>query len=344
MRDATRLFPEPAVHITRRADGTLLCSSPQPLAAYPRCLSEDLVGWAQRTPDWPFLYERAKDGSWRGVTYQQTLEEVRRIAGWLLSRNIDADNPVAILSDNSLEHALMTLAAMHVGIPAMPISPAYSLQSRDFAKLKSIFEQAPPSVIYVGEYAPYALALDAVKHLHDAILVVGSDSAASSADAERFDRLAGNGSDAEVARAFAKVTPGTIAKLLFTSGSTGEPKGVINTQRMLCSNQQAKAQLWPFLESSPPVLVDWLPWNHTFGGNHNFNLILRNGGTLYIDGGRPLPALFPQTVRNLRDIAPTLYFNVPRGYELLVAALWADEALRRRFFSRVQVIFYAEAS
>ena len=344
VRDPVALFAGAAVHVTRRADGSMLCSSTQALGEYPRCLSEYLIDWAQRARDRPFVRERAKDGAWRGVTYGQALEEVHRIARWLISRNVSSENPVAILSDNSVEHALMTLAAMHVGIPVMPISPAYSLQSCDFAKLKSIFEQTTPSVIYVGEYALFAPALGAVDHLHDAVVVVGSDSTASAADAVRFDGLVGNGSDAEVARAFSRVTDGTIAKLLFTSGSTGEPKGVINTQRMLCSNQQARAQVWPFLENSPPVIVDWLPWNHTFGGNHNFNLVLRNGGTLYIDGGRPVPALFPQTVRNLRDIAPTIYFNVPRGFELLVAALRSDEVLRRRFFSRLQLIFYAAAS
>ena len=344
VRDPAALFAKAAVRVTRRADGVLLCSSPQLLGEYPRCLSQHLIDWAQRVPDRPFLRERAKDGSWRGVTYGQALEEVHRIARWLLTRGVPSENPIAILSDNSVEHALMTLAAMHVGIPVMPISPAYSLQSRDFAKLKSIFGQATPGVIYVGEYEPFAPALAAVDHLHEAIVVVGSDSTTSAAGALRFDRLVGNASDAEVARALSRVTDSTIAKLLFTSGSTGEPKGVINTQRMLCSNQQARAQVWPFLENSPPVIVDWLPWNHTFGGNHNFNLVLRNGGTLYVDAGRPVPALFPHTVRNLRDIAPTIYFNVPRGFELLVAALRADDVLRRNFFSRLQLIFYAAAS
>ena len=344
IRDPAALFSEAAVCVTRRMDGAMLLSSPQSLGEYPRSLSEYLLHWARKTPDRPFLRERAKDGTWRGVTYGRALEEVQRIAHWLINRNVSTDNPVAILSDNSLEHALLTLAAMHVGLPAMPISPAYSLQSRDFAKLKSIFEQAVPAVIYVDDYARYAPALGAVRQSHQAILVVGSDSSASPDDALRFDRLYCTGSDSDVARAFSAVTGDTIAKLLFTSGSTGEPKGVINTQRMLCSNQQAKAQLWPFLEMSPPVVVDWLPWNHTFGGNHNFNLILRNGGTLYIDGGRPVPALFPQTVRNLGEIAPTIYFNVPRGYEMLVGALQADEALRCNFFSRLQLLFYAAAS
>lgn len=243
-----------------------------------------------------------------------------------------------------MEHALLTLAAMHVGVAAMPVSPAYSLASREFVKLRSIIERTSPAVIYVDEHARYAPALAAIRHLHDATLMLGSGSAADTDGAVRFDNLHSGGSEADVARAFASVTPDTLAKLLFTSGSTDEPKGVINTQRMLCSNQQAKAQVWPFLETTPPVVLDWLPWNHTFGGNHNFNLVLRNGGTLYIDGGRPTPALFPQTLRNLREIAPSIYFNVPRGYEMLVQALRTDDALRRNFFSRLQLIYYAAAS
>lgn len=344
IRDPAVLFPEAAVRLARRTDGTILLTSPQALGQYPRCLSEYLIHWARRAPDRPFLWERAKDGTWRGITYGQALEEVQRIARWLITQNVSSERPVAILSGNSVEHALLTLAAMHVGVPAMPISPAYSLQSRDFGNLKSIFGRAAPGVIYVDEHARYSPALSAVSHLHDAIVVLASDSATAPDDALRFDRLPCTGSDSEVARALSAVTGDTIAKLLFTSGSTDEPKGVINTQRMLCSNQQAKAQVWPFLATSPPIIVDWLPWNHTFGGNHNFNLILRNGGTLYIDSGRPLPTLFPETVRNLLDIAPTIYFNVPRGYEMLVAALRADDALRRHFFSRLQLIFYAAAS
>jgi feruloyl-CoA synthase len=343
-RDPARLFAQAAVKVRHQPDGTILLSSPQPLGEYPRCLGEYLMQWARIAPDRPFLCQRGREGRWIVVTYAQALDEVRRVARWLVSQDLPDSSPVAILSDNSLEHALLTLAALHVGIPAMPVSPAYSLQSNDFAKLKSILKQAPPGVIYVDDFSRYSPALEAVSGSHDAILVVGSNSVTMPQHAHRFNHLPASGPQADVVKAFATVTGDTIAKLLFTSGSTGEPKGVINTQRMLCSNQQAKAQLWPLLQQAPPVIVDWLPWNHTFGGNHNFNLILRNGGTLYIDAGRPVHALFGHTVQNLREIAPTIYFNVPRGYELLVGLLRTDEALRRTFFSRLQIIFYAAAS
>jgi feruloyl-CoA synthase len=300
--------------------------------------------WARRTPDRAFLLERGRDEHWRGVTYKQALNEVLRIAGGLLALRISAQHPIAILSDNSVEHGLLTLAAMHIGVPVLPVSSAYSLASSDFGKLKSIIQRTTPSLIYVDDYARYAPALAAIRDLHEAIIVVGGGGRQPSGATIRFDQLYRDDAGAAVAQAFESVTPDTIAKVLFTSGSTDEPKGVINTQRMLCSNQQAKAQVWPFLETQPPVLVDWLPWNHTFGGNHNFNLILRNGGTLYIDTGRPVPALFPRTLANLRDIAPTIYFNVPRGFELLIQALQTDESLCERFFSRLQLIFYAAAS
>lgn len=344
VRNPAALFAKAAVRLTRRMDGSLLLSSPQRLGEYPRCLSEYLLRWAHEAPDRPFLCELAPDGRWKAVTYALALQEVQRIARWLITQNVSPERPLAILSDNSVEHGLLMLAAMHVGVPAMPISPAYSLQSRDFKKLKSIFERATPGAIYVDHCERYAAALTALTPLHDATVVVGTASAVCPNGAVRFDHLLPAGTDSDVERALAGVTGDTIAKLLFTSGSIDEPKGVINTQRMLCSNQQSKAQVWPFLESIPPIIVDWLPWNHTFGGNHNFNLILRNGGTLYIDGGRPMPMLFSRTVRNLREIAPTIYFNVPRGYDLLVEALRADNALRRQFFSRLQLIFYAAAS
>jgi feruloyl-CoA synthase len=342
-RDPARLFAPVAVELERRADGAMLLRSTVALEPHARCINEYLVHWARVAPDRVFLMERGADGRWSGVTYGETLSRVRRIAAWLLKQDLSVERPIAILSDNSIEHGLLALAAMHVGLPVVPISSAYALMSRDFGKLKSIFALTRPGLVFVADGARYAPALSAVSGLHDA-RIVRSSRGETIPGALAFSALLSESDDAAVERAYAAVTPDTIAKFLFTSGSTGEPKGVINTQRMLCSNQQAMAQVWPFLKQTPPVIVDWLPWNHTFGGNHNFNIILCHGGTLYIDTGRPLPGWFDQTVANLREIAPTVYFNVPRGFDMLIAALRTDAALRRNFFSRLQLIFYAAAA
>ncbi len=355
-RDPAKLFAIPRVSAESRPDGTLVLRSPVALQAADRCVGDWLVHWAARAPDRVFIADRDAAGAWRRVTYTQALAQVERIAACLLELGLSEQRPLAVLSDNSVEHALMMLGAMHAGVPCASVSQAYSLMSADHAKLKSIIGQLTPGLLYAARSQPFAAALSALAGTHDARIVVGSGDPAT-----RDDQAAGAGAwssdafisfeslialrDVSAARAaFAAVTPQTIAKLLFTSGSTGQPKGVINTHRMLCTNQQAKAQLWPFLSDTPPVIVDWLPWSHTFGGNHNFNLVLRHGGTLYIDGGRPVPGLFETSIGNLKDQPPTLYFNVPRGFELLVAALRQDAQLREAFFSRLQVAFYAAAA
>ena len=314
------------VDIDKRADGTILMRSPQKLGPYPRCLTEWLVKWSDRTPEAVFLQERQAEG-WRKLSYRQTYGEVRRIAQALLDLGLGAEKPVAILSDNSIDHALLALGAMHVGVPVAPISPAYSLMSKDFAKLKMIFELLRPGLVWTADPAKFAPALQAV-----------------GAKSISIQDLLKTNPGSTLEREFAAIKSDSTAKILFTSGSTGVPKGVINTHRMLCANQQMLAQAWPFVEEKPPVVVDWLPWNHTFGGNHNFNLVLRNGGTMVIDGGKPVPGLVETTVRNLTEVAPTMYFNVPRGFDLLLPFLEKDERLRRNFFSRLDMIFYAAAA
>lgn len=342
-RDPGRLFARPAVERQRRADGSILLRSRQQLSECDRCVGDWLVTWADRTPEQPFLLERSTDGGWHGVTYAQALARVRRIGGWLLRQGASTDHPVAILSDNGVAHGLLALAAMHVGVPVVPVSSAYSLVSRDFRKLKAILALVRPRVVLVGDAERFAPALAAVRDLHGGVILATAERT-TAADVLPFDAALQTDADRGVDEAFAAIGPETVAKVLFTSGSTGTPKGVINTQRMLCTNQQQIRQVWPFIDKDPPIVLDWLPWSHTFGSNHNFNLVLHNGGTLYVDDGRPAPGLFDRTTANLRDISPTLYFNVPRGYDMLVAALRSDERLRSSFFRRLQLIFYAAAA
>ena len=334
-------FAQAKVDVEHNADGTIILRSPQQLAPYARCSGEWLQHWAREAPQRLFLAERTGEG-WRRVTYGEALDLARRVGGALLQRGLGPQRPVAILSDNSIDHALLMLGALHVGVPVAPISPAYSLMSQDHAKLKNIFELLKPGLVYVADGSRFAAALGAV-YLGSSEVVV-SGHAAQDIPCTPFSELLKPCDEAAVTAAFAAVTPDTIAKFLFTSGSTGDPKGVINTQRMLCSNQQAIAQLWHFLAETPPVVVDWLPWNHTFGANHNFNVVLRNGGTLYLDEGKPAPGQFEKSVANLREVAPTLYFNVPRGFDMLIPQLEQDAQLRKNFFSRLQLIFYAAAA
>jgi feruloyl-CoA synthase len=321
--------------------GCMCLRSTEALAPYPERLTERLLKWAQECPQRTLVAKRAPDGQWRSISYGEALERVRSIGQALLERGLSAERPLMILSENDLEHALLTLAAMHVGIACAPISPAYSLISQDHERLRFISGLLTPGLVFAAHGERYARAIQAAIP-HDTELVVAQAPPAGRA-CTAFDELAATRPGGEVDAAYRAIVPDTIAKFLFTSGSTQQPKAVINTHRMLSSNQQMLLQCMPFLQDEPPVLVDWLPWNHTFGGNHNFGLVLYNGGSLYIDEGKPVPQLMHHTLANLREIAPTVYFNVPRGFEELVPALQADAGLRRNFFSRIKMLFYAAA-
>ncbi|EGP09075.1 long-chain-fatty-acid--CoA ligase [Bradyrhizobiaceae bacterium SG-6C] len=340
---AQALFAAPNIIADRKADGSIWLKSATPLQPFARCVGDWLEQWARETPDTVFLAERASaDLPWRKLTYRETMRRVRAVASWILAQGMSAERPLVILSDNSIDHAIFMLAAMHVGVPAAPVSPAYSLMSKDYDKLKSMIALLDPGAIYVSSATMFATALNAIAPAHTAIVVAGDPDGFEGAIA--FSSLTAAAETPDVARAFAGVGHDTIAKFLFTSGSTGAPKAVINTQRMLTSNQAAKGQTWPFLSETGFTTLDWLPWSHTFGANHNFNCVLRNGGTLYIDSGKPAPGLFALSLANLRDVIPTVYFNVPRGYDMLIAALREDDDLRRRFFSDVKLLFYAAAA
>ena len=339
--DPTQLAPRRTVK-TDLGGGAFTLHHPEPLAPYARCVGEWLERWALETPDATAFAEPASNGDWRTLGWRALRQQVGAVAQSLLDHALPADRPVVVLSDNALDPLVLGLAAMHIGRAVCTVSSGYCrLAQSDFTRIHGILRTLQPALIYAGDAAVYAPAL-AEAPVADA-LTVFSRGAESRPGALPFSALQAATETPAVQAAFNAVTPDTHAKYLLTSGSTGHPKVVINTHRMLCANQQMLAQVLRFVERDKPVLLDWLPWSHTFGGNHNVGLVLRNGGTMYIDDGRPLPGLIDRTIAHLREVRPSVYFNVPRGYEMMLPALEADDALARRFFEPLKMVFYAGA-
>ena len=322
-------------------DGSLYVRSTEALQPYPARLTDRLLHWAAAAPERTLAARRGADGQWRHLHYGAALEGARAIAQRLLDLGLSVERPLAILSDNDLEHLLISLGALLAGVPYASVSPAYSTVSQDHGKLRHVVTVLTPGLVFASSAQAYGRAIAAA--VPPDVPVALTEGTIEGRRCLAFADLLATAPTAAVDAAHAAVGPDTIAKFLFTSGSTKLPKAVITTQRMLCANQQQLLQCFPGLGDGPPVLVDWLPWNHTFGGSHNVGLVLYNGGTLYIDDGRPVPALIGETLRNLREIAPTVYFNVPKGFEEIALAMRDDEVLRRTLFSRVQMFFYAGA-
>ncbi|HET7793802.1 MAG TPA: feruloyl-CoA synthase [Rhizobacter sp.] len=317
-----------------RADGICLLRSTEPLGAYPERITDRLEQWAREAPDRTFVAKRINGGDWRRISYADMLQRAQAVGQALVNRGLSAERPVVILSDNDLEHLTLAMGALWAGVPYATLSSAYSLVAQDYAKLHHIIDTLQPGLVFASHGAPYARALGAC--VGTDVEVVLTEGELEGRATTRFAALLDTPPAASGAAAHARVNADTIAKFMFTSGSTKAPKGVVTTQRMWCSNLQMIRQCMAFLGEEPPVLIDWLPWNHVFGGNHNIGIALYNGGTLYIDDGKPTPKGIGETLRNLREIQPTVYFNVPKGFDEIAAAMSSDAALRESVFKRVQ--------
>jgi feruloyl-CoA synthase len=335
-------FGDPAVIVDRRDDGTIYLRPKIALGEYPLRLTDRLHYWAKTEPNRIFMAERAAGGLWRQITYVQLLAASRHIASGLLARGLSADKPIVILSGNSIDHALLAFGALYAGIPFCPVSPAYSLISKDYGKLGFVMKLLTPGLVFADDATKFAEALSA--NVPAEIEIVASHGDVPGRKVTKLGDLLATPEHPGLDAAHDAIGPDTTAKFLLTSGSTGNPKAVINTQRMICANQVMLRETLAFLKDEAPVIVDWLPWNHTFGGNHNIGLTLYNGGSMYLDAGKPMPGGIEETVRNLREISPTVYFNVPKGYEALLPYLRDDKALRAKFFHRLHAMFFSGAA
>lgn len=332
------LYAPPRIQRVERSDGAVFLESAEELDTYPKAIPVMLRRWADRDGNYPLVAERDSQRRWRFCSYGEASLAADAIGQALLDRGLGEKRPLMILSGNSVGHLLVTLGALTVGVPVVPISVAYSTSTRGHNRIRVIKDLVGPGAVYVDDAATFAGALRAIGD--DFVLL--SELGGPERDSLASLRETVPTGDVEIA--CARLQCDTVAKILFTSGSTGQPKGVITTHGMLCANQQMVSQVWPFLHDERPVLVDWLPWSHTFGGNHNVNLVLANGGTLYIDDGRPTPELFQRSLDNYRDVLPTLSFNVPSAYAQLVPALEQDPELAERFFRRLRLMVNASAA
>jgi feruloyl-CoA synthase len=327
------------VVLDRKEDGTIYVRSAEPLRTYPDRMTDRLDYWAEHKPEATFIAQRTPEGPWRKLTYAEAAAQARKIGQGIVERGLSPRRPIAILSGNDIEHALLGLGAMYAGVPYSPISTAYSLVSKDHGKLKHIFGVLTPGLVFAASGTQFEKAIRAVMPA-DAELVCVREPLPG---ATMFVDFAAKAAGPELEQALTKVGPETVFKILFTSGSTGMPKGVTYTNRMWTSNQEMVRQCWQFLEDEPPVILEWLPWNHTFAGSKDFGMILYNGGTLYLDEGKPVPGQFEETLRNLREVAPTIVLNVPKGFEALIPHLRTDAAFREHYFSKLKALFYAGA-
>jgi len=326
----------------RRPDGSVLLRRKEALQPHPVKLTERLEYWAGAVPDRPLFSEMDSTGRWNGIRWGETLSKTRALAQAFIERDLSAERPVAVLSENSIEHALISLACMTAGIPCVAVSPSYSLLAKDFMKLRQVLALANPGLVFAQDGERYARAIEAVVPA-ECEVAVADKPYPRTGRLTLFSRLLATHATSDVDAARARVGPDTVAKLLFTSGSTGTPKAVPVTQRMVCANQQGITQVMPFLTDRPPVLVDWLPWHHTFGGNNNVGMVITHGGSFYIDQGRPMPGLIEKTVRALSTVSPTMYLSVPKGIEMLIPYLQKDKALASSLFDALQATMFGGA-